>query len=287
MKLREFMEREGISDLAALDFSSCRVTLPRLLDAHPALKPKTALLYLVPYYAGKTENLSVYAAARDYHLFFKDFSARLIAALEEAFPGSVSVAFSDHSPIDERDAAARAGLGIIGRNGLLITPRYASFVFIGEVITDVPAENFSCFVSPTPPKYCEDCGACRRACPTGILRGEGNDCLSEITQRKGELSDADFDLMVKHRTVWGCDLCQLACPHAIRAIREGSAETPVPFFRESLTPRLTYRMIEEMPTEEFSARAYAWRGRKTLLRNLAEYEKRGCLISTRPKKPLE
>ena len=274
MTLSEFMEREGITDLAALAFSSCRVTLPRLLEKHPSLHPKTALLYLVPYYAGKTENLSVYAAARDYHLFFKDFSRRLTALLAEQYPGSVSVAFSDHSPIDERDAAARAGLGIIGRNGLLITPRYASFVFIGEIITDIPTDALPCAVEAAEPRFCEDCGACRRACPTGILSGCTSDCLSAITQRKGELSDGEFDLMAKHGTVWGCDACQTACPHAIRAIREKTAETPIPFFREDRTPHLTYRMIEEMPKEAFEARAYAWRGRKTLLRNLAEYEKR-------------
>ena len=274
MELSEFMEREGITDYAALDFSSCRVTLPRLLDAHPALSPKTALLYLVPYYAGETENLSLYAAARDYHLFFRDLSGRLCAFLSERYAGSVSVGFSDHSPIDERDAAARAGLGILGRNGLLITPRYSSFIFIGEILTDIPTAALDCAVSATEPRLCEDCGACRRACPTGILAGEGSDCLSAITQRKGELSDADFDLMAKHRTVWGCDICQTACPHTVRAIREKTAETPIPFFREHRTPCLTYQMIEDMSEDEFSSRAYAWRGKKTLLRNLAEYQKR-------------
>lgn len=272
--LKEFMTREGITHFAALPIEACRITLPRLLSRHEGFTPRAALLYLVPYYAGETENLSRYAAARDYHLYFSEFSERLILHLSSALPGSRSLAFSDHSPIDERDAAARAGLGVIGQNGLLISDPYASFVFIGELITDISPEALGCAVTPLPPRYCEGCGACRAACPTGILRGEGSDCLSAITQRKGKLSDAEFDLMVRYDTVWGCDLCQLACPHVKRAIRMENAKTPIPFFTESRTPCLTYRMIEEMPEADFRARAYAWRGRKTLLRNLAEYEKR-------------
>ena len=270
--LTEFMKADGIALYAALPFSACRVTLPRLLERHPDFTPQTALIYLVPYYAGETENLSLYAAARDYHLFFSDFSQKLIAHISKAYPNSRSLAFSDHSPIDERDAAVRAGLGIIGRNGLLITEKYASFVFIGELLTDLPPEALGCAAEPSPLRFCEDCGACRAACPTGILGGAASDCLSAITQRKGELTEAELALMVKHRTVWGCDLCQTSCPHAKRAIREKTAETPIPFFLEDRTPHLTYRMIEEMPEEQFRSRAYAWRGRKTLLRNLAYYE---------------
>ncbi len=272
--LTEWMRAAGITHFAALPITACRMTLPRLLTRYEGFVPQTALLYLVPYYAGETDNLSLYAAARDYHLFFSEFSNRLITHLEASFEGSRSVAFSDHSPIDERDAAARAGLGMIGQNGLLINESYASFVFIGEVITDIPADALGCAAEPLPPRCCEGCGACRAACPTGILRGEGSDCLSAITQRKGELSDAEFDLMARYNTVWGCDLCQLACPHVKQAIRAGTAKTPIPFFLENRTPHLTHRMIEEMSDEDFRARAYAWRGRKTLLRNLTEYEKR-------------
>jgi epoxyqueuosine reductase QueG len=80
--------------------------------------------------------------------------------------------------------------------------------------------------------------------------------------------------MYRCKTVWGCDICQLACPHTKRAIDEKTIETPVPFFQSNRTPCPTYREIEAMPKEVFSRRAYAWRGRKTILRNLLAYEER-------------
>ena len=273
--ISDFMASEGITDYAAIPFSACRVTFPELLARTPELTPKSVLLYTVPYYGGECGNLSVYAASEDYHLFFSEFSKRLISHLKQAYPDSSAVAYVDHSPIDERDAAARAGLGVIGQHGLLINRRYSSFIFIGEVICNIPTEQLPHAADPRTPQFCEGCGVCRAACPTGILRGlPGSDCLSAVTQRKGELSEAELDLMHACHTVWGCDLCQLACPHTKRAIKDGSILSPIPFFRENRTPHLTYRQIEEMPKEVFSRRAYAWRGRRTLLRNLSAYEDR-------------
>lgn len=273
--LAELLGREGIADYRAIPFSACRVTFPELLSRTPELEPKSLLLYVVPYYRGDSQNLSDYAAAEDYHLFFRDFSQKAIEVIKKEHPDANAVAYVDHSPIDERDAAARAGLGIIGRHGLLIHPKYASFIFIGEIVTDLDATLLPGYAEPVEPAYCENCGACRRACPTGILRGvEGSDCLSAITQRKGELTEAEFDLMYRHHTVWGCDLCQLACPHTKRAIREKTIENPVPFFQNNRTPCPTYAEVEAMPKEIFSRRAYAWRGRKTILRNLLAYEER-------------
>ena len=57
-------------------------------------------------------------------------------------PGAIFCGFSDHSPIDERDTAAKGGLGVIGRNRLLINEEYSSFCFIGEIISDIPASDW-------------------------------------------------------------------------------------------------------------------------------------------------
>ena len=111
---------------------------------------------------------------------------------------------------------------------------------------------------------CISCGACRRACPTGCLRGEGESCLSAITQRKGELTEEEAEMMRKFNTVWGCDLCQSSCPHNIKP-----KVTPLRFFHEDRITRLTRERLDGMSKEEFNARAFAWRGRKTVERNLA------------------
>ena len=275
-QLKEYLEGAGIVDYATIPFSACRVTFPELLRRTPELDPRSVLLYAVPYFVSEERRLSVYAAAEDYHLFFSEISGELIRRIKKSCPDATAVAYVDHSPIDERDAAVRAGLGIIGRHGLLISERYSSFLFIGEVVTDLDPSRLPNSREPLDElRFCRDCGACRRACPTGILSGAPNsDCLSAITQRKGELSEGELDLMHRCQTVWGCDLCQMACPHTKRAIREKTIETPIPFFRENRTPSPTYREVEEMPKEIFSRRAYAWRGRKTILRNLRAFEER-------------
>ena len=278
--LDDVFASDSITQYAAIPFSACRVTLPRLLERDPSFIPRTVLLYLVPYYAGPTENLSLYAASRDYHLFFRTFGEKLIGYLKSVFPDGGFRSYGDHSPIGETDAAAKAGLGVIGRNGLLINSVYASLVFIGDVVTDVPPEDFPACRPPQAVSFCENCGACAAACPTGILAGNGSLCLSAVTQKKGELTPEEKELILSHGSAWGCDLCQIACPHVGRAIKSGAAETPVAFFRTDRTPRLTYDGIAAMPDLDFQSRAYAWRGRNTLLRNLAllegrDEEKRG------------
>lgn len=263
----ELFSVEGITEYGILPMDEVRVFRPELFLRGEPIAPKSVILFLVPYYTGSADNLSLYAVSRDYHLYMQAVSARLISALSAAYPNAAFRAFSDHSPIDERYAAARAGLGILGDNGLLINKTYASLVFIGEIYTDLVAPAAT---PPYPILTCEHCGACRRACPTGALFGQG-DCLSELTQRKGELSEETAELMHRHNTVWGCDLCQTACPHTRRAIAEGRV-TPVSFFHEARIPCLTSDILADMDAGTFKTRAFAWRGRTTIARNLAAYE---------------
>lgn len=264
--LARFFEKEHIAAYAAIPLAQATVTRPYLLDCLD-FAPQTAIIFLVPYYAGDTENLSRYAAARDYHLYMKGLFARFSAALDEVGSSYRAAAFSDHSPIDERDAAARAGLGILGDNGLIIHPIYGSFVFIGELLADAPPDACGA-VSTRAPAHCEGCGACRAACPTGILRGAGAKCLSAITQQKASLTQEEETLIRSHHTVWGCDTCQSVCPHNIHAIEEGTANTPISFFEEERLPHISHAHLHAMSDEDFAARAFSFRGRKVLERNL-------------------
>lgn len=264
-RIKDFFERENIEYYAALDYNNTVEINPRLRE-RKGIDAKSIIVFLLPYYSGETENLSRYAASMDYHIVIHDVTTRLSALISEIYPGSTSVGFGDHSPIDERGAALSAGLGILGDNGLIINEKYGTYVFIADVVTDVPPELMNA-KKPVPVLKCEGCGACKRACPTGILSGCSFECLSAITQKKGALTDQEQNLMLNFNTVWGCDECQSACPHNKKPI-----ETPIEFFKKDRISKLTLDALASMNDEEFSKRAFAWRGRKTVERNLEIYE---------------
>ena len=258
-----------------LSLSSCRIHLPRLLERHglPTDGSGSVFMMAVPYLAVEDatnphRNVSVYAVPRDYHLFFKELSEDLLPLLQHRFPRHRATVFADHSPIDEVNAAACAGLGDVGMNGLLLTPQYGSFVFIGELISAMPFDEAICgYQADPPPSVCTQCRACQQHCPIHC-RAERDGCLSALTQQKGELSPADIQRLSEHSLVWGCDICQMVCPVNKRVVA-GGIDTPVPFFREARKPHITSDDILQMSDDAFAARAYAWRKRDTILRNLS------------------
>ncbi len=248
-KLIDCMLSSGVPVVGAIPFSDCRIQKKHLLH----FSPKTALMFLIPYYVHTEEhNLSLYAISGDYHYYLKTLFDTLLPSLHQAFPGAIFEGFTDHSPIDERHAAAAAGLGIYGDNGLLIHKSYGTFHFIGEILTDVETDAHS-----HPIMQCEHCGLCKRSCPTP------GDCLSAITQKKGELTPDEENLMLQYNTCWGCDCCQTCCPH-----NQNVAETPIHFFHQNRIPILTEEILNGMSDEVFATRAYAWRGRAVIERNL-------------------
>ena len=86
--------------------------------------------------------------------------------------------------------------------------------------------------------------------------------------KKGELTEKEADAIKKYGSAWGCDICQEVCPYTLHAKRKGTIYTEVEFLKNNLTPILTREKINEMSDEEFNTRAYSWRGRKTISRNL-------------------
>lgn len=255
--IRRLFEEQSVEYAEAIPFSLCRVIHEGKLARLPFV-PQTAILMAIPYYVDRPPqaNLSLYAMSEDYHFFFRGLFEVLVDRLKERFPCASFAPFADASPIDERDAAVRCGLGVLGENGLLINEKYASFVFLGEILTDLSYEAVG-DKTDFEIRRCEGCGACRRACPKTDL------CLSALTQKKGALSRDEKETLLCLGSVWGCDLCQVACPHSRNA-----AVTPFAFFHQNRISRLTKEILLGMSEEEFSRRAFAWRGRNTILRNL-------------------
>ena len=259
--LEKLFIEEKIEYFSVLDYASCKEISQSIIQRE-SFTPRSVILFLVPYFVSVPQNLSIYAASLDYHIYIRDVTDRLIGKLKEIFPNANFKGYGDHSPIDERDAALRGGLGILGDSGLLINEKYGTYVFIGDIVTDVDSSKLGGAVN-NDIEYCHHCGSCRKACPTGILRGCSDSCLSAITQRKGELNENEIELMRKFNTVWGCDVCQTACPY-----NKTPSITPIEFFHKDRIDLITTDVLSSLSKDEFRRRAFGWRGRQVVQRNL-------------------
>ncbi|MEO5337006.1 MAG: tRNA epoxyqueuosine(34) reductase QueG [Magnetospirillum sp. WYHS-4] len=155
--------------------------------------------------------VSLYARGRDYHDVMKTRLKRLARWMAERWPCEVKV-FSDTAPVMEKPLAARAGLGWQGKHTNLVSRRFGSWLFLGEVFTtlELPAD------APETNR-CGFCDRCVKACPTGALdphhpgRIDARRCISYLTiEHKGEIPP-DLAARLGNR-VFGCDECLAACP---------------------------------------------------------------------------
>ncbi len=226
----------------------------------------TVMVYAFPYFAGnRPGNLSLYARGRDYHAVIYDALSPVAGALQAAHPGHCFRVLVDDSPLPEVRAAALAGLGAVGENGLLFHPKYGSYVFIGTIVTDLALAD-----GVQEPRPCLHCGRCRRACPAGAIGSGGVDasrCLSALTQRGGGVTEEEAGRLRLHPLVWGCDLCQQVCP-----MNREKAWSENPAFRENLVDSLRLEsragLTPRTFLEKYPERDFTWRGPAPLRRNL-------------------
>ena len=255
-----YLRSFGIEYSGAVPFDVCEIINERKLGVlEKSFTPRSVIVFLVPYYCGEEKrNISKYAVSRDYHLFMRELFDVICPVLSVKYGGDFR-GMADSAPINEVRAAAYAGLGFKGDNGMIINEKYGAYVFIGAVYTDVLFDG-----GDDKTKGCLHCGKCRAACPMK----NGRDCLSAVTQKKGELSDGEKAYMLEYGSAWGCDICADVCPYSKNAVKNG-VKTPIEFFYKDRTPYLTADVINGMTDEEFKSRAYAWRGKATVERNLS------------------
>lgn len=223
------------------------------------------------YFAGRSPgNLALYARGEDYHRVLLRRLEQVCTILRARYPDHCFLPGADNSPIPEQAAAVLAGLGEKGKHNLLLVPPYGSYLFLGTILTDLPLETSKA----SSERACKKCGACGRACPTGALseRGfEASRCLSHISQKKGDLSSWEAKALQRSPLIWGCDLCQMACP-----CNRQAKETELPEFRENLLNALSAEEIKDLTNrqwkERYGDRAFSWRGPSVLRRNLALLE---------------
>jgi epoxyqueuosine reductase len=172
---------------------------------------------LLNYYPGNPEvsitppKISRYALSTDYHIVVKGMLHKLLDIIRKEFGAVSGRAFVDTAPVLERAWTVRAGLGWIGKNGMLINQTLGSYVFIGELIVDLEIEAKSSEAT----NRCGTCTRCIDACPTGAIVKpfvvDARKCISYLTiEKKTPLTETEK----KSLSGWcfGCDICQEVCP---------------------------------------------------------------------------
>lgn len=200
----------------------------------------------------------------DYHTALRERIKLLTAWLEERIEGVRIESMVDTGALVDRAVAERAGIGWSGKNCSIITPEFGSYVYLGELITNIP------FAPDTPMEdACGDCRLCLDVCPTGALVGPGQldsqRCIAFLTQTKGSLPD-EFRSHIGNR-LYGCDTCQTVCPKnkgKINWIHEEFKPDPE-IAKPLLVPLLTISNREFK--EKFGHVSGSWRGKKPIQRN--------------------
>ncbi len=157
-----------------------------------------------------------YALAPDYHATIKRRLFDLADWLREQDVNCMTRCGVDTAPIPERELAARAGIGWVGKNTCVINPKIGSFIFLGVVLTTLDLAP-----SPAETDHCGTCTACLDACPTSALTPYSLDaaqCISYLTiEHQGEIAAGLAAKMGDW--LYGCDICQDVCPHNRKAVQ--------------------------------------------------------------------
>ena len=239
---RQWLSQNGNASMEYLARNIEKRFDPRLLVENA----KSIICVALNYFPHKTlpddvPQFAYYAYGEDYHDVVKAKLRQLFDFIKQQFPEASGRFFVDSAPVLEKYWAVRAGIGFIGKNGLLIIPRKGSYFVLGELIVDVELEY------DTPLSH--DCGTCRLcldACPNNALEQpyylNSNKCISYQTiENKGAIT------VPLYNNIYGCDSCQKVCPHN-RFVTPHHTKEFMPL-EEFLS--LDTEKIETMSEEEF------------------------------------
>ena len=263
----EVLKKYNLADFSVVSFQHLNTFDVRSKQKIPQ-NCKAAIVAIFPYYnnCASGGNISTYCAVNDYHHVVMVQLKSICEDLAAKYPANSFVPFVDSSPVDEVDLAVKGGLGIKGSHSMLITKNWGSFVFIGEILTDLDVDTVLCEV-----KTCSDCGLCAKACPgNAINKGciDTQRCASFISQKKQELTEEQTQILKAAKTVFGCDICQNVCPHN-KPILDGKSEFAN---RENLFSKdILNTVTKENVAQIYKERAFGFRGLKVLERNLELY----------------
>ncbi len=229
-----------------------------------------------------------YAYGRDYHKIMGAKLKKLRVAIDvlsqQYYPNEKheNRSFVDVGPLLERALAEQAGVGVTGKNSLIITKNFGSWVVLGEIVTTLPltindteyqqqkSKNKSPFSS------CGSCTRCIQSCPTGAIIAPGivdaRKCISYLTiEHEGPLPSKLKKIIKKTKKLFGCDICQEVCPHNSRQkISIHNEFTIPPLARDSLhAPTLKKIKTDSLFFKKYAGSGLMRPGKTGMRRNAA------------------
>ncbi|MBA9029135.1 tRNA epoxyqueuosine(34) reductase QueG [Peribacillus huizhouensis] len=201
---------------------------------------------------------------QDYHIVLRKKLQLLEDFIKEKVPGAMAKSMVDTGELVDRAVAERAGIGWSGKNCAVITPEFGSYVYLGDMITNIP-------FAPDQPieDQCGTCNKCVDVCPTGALVQGGQlnakRCIAFLTQTKGFLPE-EFRTKIGNR-LYGCDTCQTVCPKnkGMDFHFHEEMEPDPELVKPLLKPLLTISNREFK--EKYGHASGSWRGKKPIQRN--------------------
>jgi epoxyqueuosine reductase len=207
----EWLTRGYHGEMAWLAREPQKRTDPKLIFPEAKSVISVALNYYTPASHAQTGRISRYAWGDDYHDVLKEKLRALLEWLVADVPGAAGKICADTTPVLEKAWAMRAGIGWIGKHTNVITKEYGSWIFLGEIITNLDLDADQPAID-----HCGSCTACIDACPTDAIVEpfvvDSNRCISYATI---ELRSDDLPENVAANLngwIYGCDICQDVCP---------------------------------------------------------------------------
>lgn len=210
---------------------------------------------------------SKYTKGLDYHRVVKSYLDKICIFINEL--GGNAISFVDSNTLPERYIAYLAGIGFIGKNNMIITKKYGSYVFLGEIITDLNLadKDLREFNDIKRYKECGECTNCFKECPTKSINKKKinpNICSSYITQKK-DLTEKEIVLL--KGKIFGCDICQNICPYNSEVNFSKIEEFKPLDFMCNNDSELYAEMNNKFFKENISKTSCGWRGKNVIKRN--------------------
>ena len=223
---------------------------------------KSVIMCAFNYFNGNISgNISKYARGTDYHTVVKNKLAALCEKIEAVHGAFSHYIFCDDSPLCDKYLAYLSGLGVFGRNHLLIHPTYGSYIFIGGIVTSLA-------LAPDKPLPggCAGCGRCAAACPGNAFKNgfDASRCASYLLQKRGQLQPKEEHIVRRAGMAWGCDICSDVCPH-----NQAVPMTDIDEFHAKIYNMQNEQLLGDKAfRDNFEGYAFSWRGRAVLHRNV-------------------